>query len=75
MVRKLFTRIPGKKKKIEAECTTSEVEKLERVKKDMEDQIINQCKDFGFCTYSDGKPTEEIEQRSQTHPMTTAIVL
>lgn len=41
----------------------------------MEDQIINQCKDFGFCTYSDGKPTEEIEQRSQTHPMTTAIVL
>lgn len=35
MVRKLVTRIPGKKKKkIEAECTTSEVEKLERVKKD-----------------------------------------
>ena len=50
-------------------------EKQYEFRKIMEDQIINQCKDFGFCTYSDGKPTEEIEQRSQTHPMTAAIVL
>lgn len=42
--------------------------------KDRGTQDINRYKDFGFCTYSDGRPGEEIKQR-KTHLTAPSIVL